>query len=171
MACGGLKLCERDIDTRLLSSHHSVRVTDFALNALNVANSQHLRFGRKLGIKVGIHTGNVIAGVVGETKPQFSLIGPTVNKTSRVCSKCPKHKILVSKETKQALEDGSNNFVFNTVFIEMKGIGEEPAYTVHKRIKQNRNPFKSSKNSNWNGSKSPKRLSSFGGARNTSSYD
>ena len=69
MACGGLKSCERDIDTRLLSNHHSVRVTDFACNALSFANSQTLRFGRKLGIKIGIHTGTVIAGVVGETKP------------------------------------------------------------------------------------------------------
>ena len=100
MACGGLKSCERDIDTRLLGSHHSVRVTDFACSAFNFAKTQTLRFGKNLAIKVGIHTGNVIAGVVGETKPQFSLIGPTVNKTSRVCSKCPKLQILVSKETR-----------------------------------------------------------------------
>lgn len=37
-------------------------------------------------IKIGIHTGRVIAGVIGHHKPQFSLIGDTVNHTSRVCS-------------------------------------------------------------------------------------
>ncbi len=52
----------------------------------------------KLAVKVGIHTGEVIAGVVGETKPQFSLIGPTINKTARVCAKCQPNNILASKE-------------------------------------------------------------------------
>lgn len=37
-------------------------------------------------LKIGIHYGRVIAGVIGAHKPQFSLIGDTVNTTSRVCS-------------------------------------------------------------------------------------
>lgn len=112
MACGGLKVSERDIDIRLLGSHHSVRVTDFATAALSYSQSYGLRNGKKLQIKIGIHTGEVIAGVVGETKPQFSLIGPTVNKTARVCSKCPTGRILISKETHLQLEESSNNFIF-----------------------------------------------------------
>lgn len=35
MACGGLKLAERKTDTRLLNRHHSVRVTDFAVECQN----------------------------------------------------------------------------------------------------------------------------------------
>jgi len=37
-------------------------------------------------LKIGIHRGPVIAGVIGFHKPQFSLIGDTVNTTSRICS-------------------------------------------------------------------------------------
>lgn len=37
-------------------------------------------------LKIGVHYGRVIAGVIGVHKPQFSLIGDTVNTTSRVCS-------------------------------------------------------------------------------------
>ena len=37
-------------------------------------------------LKIGIHRGEVIAGIIGSHKPQFSLIGDTVNVTSRVCS-------------------------------------------------------------------------------------
>ena len=69
MACGGLKECEREIDARLLGAHHSVRVTDFSILALEYANSQILRSGKKLQLKIGMHTGEVISGVVGETKP------------------------------------------------------------------------------------------------------
>ena len=79
---------------------------------------------------MGIHSGEVIAGVVGETKPQFSLIGPTINKTARVCSKCPPSKILISKETHKSLQDSASNFVFGSMKVDMKGIGQEEVFTV-----------------------------------------
>lgn len=41
---------------------------------------------KQIIIKIGINYGNVMAGVIGQHKPQFSLIGDTVNTTSRVCS-------------------------------------------------------------------------------------
>ena len=47
-----------------------------------------INYGNNLSVKVkiGIHYGRAIAGVIGSHKPQFSLIGDTVNTTSRVCS-------------------------------------------------------------------------------------
>ena len=71
--------------------------------------------------------------MVGETKPQFSLIGPTINKTARVCSKCPLGRILISRETHQNLLASASNFVFGSIKIEMKGIGTEEVFTVQKR--------------------------------------
>ena len=133
MACGGLRVCERDIDSRLLGSHHSVRVVDFACAVHHYASTVTLKDGAPLSVKIGIHTGDVISGVVGETKPQFSLIGSAVNKTSRVCAKCPKAKILISKETHAALDGNSNNFLFQSLQVAMKGIGNETVYTVQKR--------------------------------------
>lgn len=70
MACGGLKLAERKIiDQRLLNRNHSVRVTDFALECANYVKTVYLKNGEPLEIKIAIHTGPVISGVVGETKP------------------------------------------------------------------------------------------------------
>jgi len=130
MACGGLKVVEKDIDNRLLGSHHSVRVTDFACSVQSYVHTQTLRNAAKLSVKIGIHTGEVIAGVVGETKPQFSLIGQTINKTSRVCSKCPVSKILISKPTHKTLQQSASNFIFSSMKAQMKGIGLEQVYTV-----------------------------------------
>lgn len=82
-------------------------------------------------MKIGIHTGKVISGVVGETKPQFSLIGDTVNKASRVCSKSEPCKVTVSKETHHYLELYTNNYWFQETIVKMKGIGNEPIFGVH----------------------------------------
>lgn len=52
--------------------------------------SKNLSWGehknKRIKIKIGIHAGPVIIGVIGYHKPQFSLIGDTVNTTSRHCS-------------------------------------------------------------------------------------
>jgi class 3 adenylate cyclase len=45
-------------------------------------------YGNTVKLKIGIHYGRVMAGLIGYHKPQFSLIGDTVNTASRVCSKC-----------------------------------------------------------------------------------
>ena len=137
MACGGLKSAEKIIDARLLNRHHSVRVTDFALEIQKYVKMIFLKSGKAIEVKIGIHTGKVISGVVGETKPQFSLIGDTVNKTSRVCAKSKSSIVSVSKETLHYLELYTNNLNFHKSVVEMKGIGMEPIYAVsHGRIIQ-----------------------------------
>jgi class 3 adenylate cyclase len=52
-----------------LGNHYSVRAVDFCFEMLNVANSIKLKTGQKLRVKIGVHTGEVVTGVVGETKP------------------------------------------------------------------------------------------------------
>ena len=69
VACGGLKFCEKNLDPRLLTSHHSVRVIEFACKAMSFMQGIKLRDGRKASISIGIHSGEVICGVVGDTKP------------------------------------------------------------------------------------------------------
>lgn len=49
-------------------------------------NMKYDNGSKSIEIKIGIHFGRVMAGVIGHHKPQFSLIGDTVNTTSRVCS-------------------------------------------------------------------------------------
>ena len=69
MACGGLKLSEAKIDQRLLGNHHAVRAVDFAFEVRKAAAGIPLKDGNIVSVKVGVHSGEVIAGVVGETKP------------------------------------------------------------------------------------------------------
>lgn len=42
---------------------------------------------KSIKLKIGIHKGDAIAAVIGFHKPQFSLIGATVNGSQRHCSR------------------------------------------------------------------------------------
>jgi len=52
--------------------------------------------GHPFKLKIGLNQGRAIAGVIGDHKPQFSLIGDTVNITSRICSNGEKGKVTIS---------------------------------------------------------------------------
>jgi len=112
MACGGLKSAEKKIDSRLLNRHHSVRVTDFAMEISNFVKNTYLKNGKVLEIRIGIHTGHIISGVVGEIKPQFSLIGDTVVKCNAISAASLPQKVSVSKQTHHYLELYTNNYWF-----------------------------------------------------------
>jgi class 3 adenylate cyclase len=79
------------------------------MEVATIVKGVYLKNGTHVQVKIGIHTGPVISGVLGDTKPQFSLIGASVNKASRVCSKSTPLKVTISKETHHYLELYTNN--------------------------------------------------------------
>lgn len=132
IACGGLKVCESEVDPRLLGNHHSVRVSDFACSAVSFVNSITLKDGKRLKIQVGIHTGEAIVGILGDIKPQFSLIGQTLYKSVTVCRNAQPGKILISLQCYNTLKSKVNNFSLNEQVVEIDGTMHK-MYTLHKR--------------------------------------
>lgn len=89
-------MCESEVDPRLLGNHHSVRVSDFACSALSFIKSITLKDGKKANFRIGIHTGEAVVGIFGDTKPQFSLIGQTLTKSQVICQSAQPGKIFIS---------------------------------------------------------------------------
>lgn len=56
-------------------------------------------------IRIGIHSGSVVAGIIGETKFAFDIWGDTVNTASRLESSGEPGKINISKGTYQLVKD------------------------------------------------------------------
>ena len=81
-------------------------------------------------LRIGIHYGKVIAGVIGYHKPQFSLIGDTVNTTSRVASKGYDGKINISSEAYDRVKN--SELFFEPYTIKAKGKGQLTNYVVEK---------------------------------------
>ncbi|CAD8124090.1 unnamed protein product [Paramecium sonneborni] len=138
MASAGLKACEQELV--YLSEIQPVQ------RALNLAEMMMIYIRSKLwGIKsqpligkIGIHYGRAISGVIGFHKPQFSLIGDTVNTTSRVCSTGQEDKITLSEKAFQQLNN--DKIEFDVQYVEMKGLGLRPTYIYIQKI-NNKNPI------------------------------
>lgn len=80
------------------------------------------------GMKVGIHTGPVVAGVVGNKKFAYDIWGDTVNIASRLEQMAEEGTINISKSTK----DGYNLSMSckDRGIINTKGVGDIQMYTI-----------------------------------------
>jgi class 3 adenylate cyclase len=105
MACGGLKVLEGTLSPELSSRSSTYRTLQVALEMMKYINDNTYKAGKKLHLKIGIHYGPCVFGVLGYHKPQFSLIGDTVNTTSRHCTGAEKDQIAISESAYMQIRD------------------------------------------------------------------
>jgi class 3 adenylate cyclase len=107
---------------------HAAAITEMAIDMLAFIDSYSRRLGLELTIRVGIHTGPVVAGVIGAKKFIYDLWGDTVNTASRMESHGVPGRIQVSDTTYQLL---AGRFAFESrPPIEVKGKGAMQTYLV-----------------------------------------
>jgi adenylate cyclase len=81
-------------------------------------------------MRVGIHTGPVVAGIVGVKKFQYDIWGDTVNTASRMESNGEIGKVNISQATYESLQDDPQFVVESRGKIQAKGKGEIEMYFV-----------------------------------------
>lgn len=73
-------------------------------------------------IRIGIDSGPVVAGVVGQSKFQFDIWGDTVNVASRMEANCEPNKINVSENIYQQLKEQLSFVYRGTIDVKNKGL-------------------------------------------------
>ena len=137
MACAGLKDSESELKSSLQIIPHARRAIELGFAILRAGQNIILKSGEKITLKIGINSGRVTAGVVGFHKPQFSLVGDTVNTASRMASSAEKNTIHISSDTYSLVGD-TKNFNCKQNIVDIKGKGKMETFTI--TLQQMMNP-------------------------------
>ena len=135
MASGGLSILEDNLSENLKNTDPNIRVLKAAIEMMEFIDNFTIGLSEKISIKIGIHYGPCIFGLIGYHKPQFSLIGDTINTTSRVCSTGNKDFIILSESAMKEIKNLSDDYFFKTKAVFMKGKGIVDTYILQRKKK------------------------------------
>lgn len=102
------------------NENHAEHMAKFAIELLRVVDIFNMKYDTDFGIRIGIHSGPLIAGVICEKRFCYDVWGDTVNTASRIESYAENNTILVSEEFRSKLEDRNFDFIESRT-IEPKG--------------------------------------------------
>lgn len=108
--------------------NHAQIVADLALAMRSQMAEYNFKHQEKFNVRIGIHTGSVIAGVIGIKKFVYDIWGDTVNVASRMESHGVPGEIQVSESTYQLLRE---QYLFEARgLIPVKGKGDMSVYLL-----------------------------------------
>ncbi|MEL7224610.1 MAG: adenylate/guanylate cyclase domain-containing protein, partial [Cyanobacteria bacterium J06576_12] len=84
---------------------HSKRIIDFAVDAIRLVGQINREWNVDLRMRIGVHTGSVMAGTVGKQRLIYDVWGDTVVAAHYVQSAAAPDSIFVSKATANSLVD------------------------------------------------------------------
>lgn len=126
MAAGGIDAVENGLSLDFKKLSPTLRTLNLAKDMMD-----HIKEYEGLNLKIGIHVGKPVIGVIGYHKPQFSLIGDVVNTTSRHCTTGKVGRIMMSEAAWEVVKSSSvfsQGYSHELIPTDMKGKG---SVTVH----------------------------------------
>lgn len=111
------------------NDHHALHLAEFANEVMNVSKN-HSIGGHPVRLRIGMHTGRAIAGIIGEDKYSYDLWGDVVNTASRMETLGIEGKIQVSEDFKKLIDSYPHIECVPRGEIEVKGKGKMTTYLL-----------------------------------------
>ncbi len=102
------------------NNKHAYLAVEAALE-MNRYIQQRLVSGGKFNIRIGLHTGHVVAGIVGTKKFAYDIWGDAVNTASRIEHHSEPGKVNISAQTYQLIKDYFNVSARGSLKVKNKG--------------------------------------------------
>lgn len=113
---------------------HAVRAVDFSIDIMAMIATFKTAMNSSIAIRIGLNSGPITAGVLGDLNPHWCIVGDTVNTASRMESTSKPMKIHISESTYDLAKKANKFNMTGPDVLQVKGKGTMATYWVEGRL-------------------------------------